>query len=40
MEAEQHYRALVDNLDDIVATFLGFASGEDGWKSARNWTRL
>lgn len=37
---EQHYRALVDNLDDIAAGFLGFASGEDGWKSARNWTRL
>lgn len=37
---EQHYRALVDNLDDITAAFTGFASGEDGWKSARNWTRL
>lgn len=37
---ERHYRALVDNLDDIVAAFTGFASGEDGWKSAREWTRF
>lgn len=37
---EQHYRALADTLDDIAAAFTGFASGEDGWKSARNWTRL
>lgn len=37
---EQHYRALVDNLDDIAAAFTGFAGGEDGWKSARSWTRL
>jgi hypothetical protein len=36
---ERHYRALVDNLDDIVAAFTGFASGEDDWKSAREWTR-
>jgi hypothetical protein len=36
----QHYRALVDNLDDITAAFTGFASGQDGWKSARSWTRL
>jgi len=37
---EQHYRAFVDNLDDISAAFIGFASGEDGWKSARNWTHF
>jgi hypothetical protein len=37
---EQHYRAFVDNLNDIAAAFTGFASGEDGWKSARNWSRL
>jgi hypothetical protein len=37
---ERHYRALVDNLDDIAAAFTGFASGEDGWKSARGWTRF
>lgn len=36
----QHHRALVDNLDDITAAFTGFASGQDGWKSARNWTRM
>ena len=36
----QHFRAFVDNHDDIIAAFIGFASDEAGWKSARNWTRL
>ena len=33
---EQHYRAFVDNLDEIAAAFIGFARGGDDWKSARN----
>jgi hypothetical protein len=37
---ERHFRAIVGNLDEIAAAFTGFASGEDDWKSARDWTRL
>jgi hypothetical protein len=37
---ERHYRAIVGNLDEIAAAFIGFARGEDDWKSARDWTRL
>jgi hypothetical protein len=38
--ARKHYRALADHPDDVAAVFTGFARGDQGWKSARRWTRL
>ena len=38
--AEQHYRVFVDNLDDAVVAFRGFASGDATWRTAHSWTRI
>jgi hypothetical protein len=37
---DQHYRVYIDNLDDAVAAFRGFATGDTAWKEALSWTRL
>lgn len=36
---DRHYRVLVDNLDDVLALFEGFATGDEAWKTAYSWTK-
>ena len=37
---ERHYRTLVASLDDVVAAFEGFASGDPAWKGSISWSHV
>jgi hypothetical protein len=37
--AERHYRVFIDNLDEAVVAFHGFAGHDAAWKAAHSWTR-
>lgn len=37
---ERHRRTLAASLDDVVAAFEGFASGDPAWKDSFSWTHL
>lgn len=37
---ERHRRTLAASLDEVVAAFEGFASGDPAWKDSFSWSRL
>ncbi|MEU8134594.1 hypothetical protein [Streptodolium elevatio] len=38
--AKTHFQADVESTADVLAVFVGWARGEEGWKGAHNWRRL
>jgi hypothetical protein len=39
-DPERHHRTLAASLDDVIAAFEGFASGDPAWKDSFSWSRL
>lgn len=38
--AEEHYRVFIDDLDEAVLAFHGFAAADAAWKAVHTWNPL